>query len=95
MKSIKVDFSKCSVKCEGLDVLSYNEFIIDSKMTRSLSKLYKRFYHIKFDKNPILTKYLSKLSDQYSIINIKKHTIFQQSIKVGLIQNKAQWPIDA
>ena len=48
-----------------MDIISYNQFEIDSKMARSMSKLYKRFYKTAFDKNPKLTRYISKLSDQY------------------------------
>ena len=66
VQNIDYDFSKCSDKCEGMDVISYNENEIDSKMTRSMSKLYKRFYKTALDKNPTLTRYISKLSDKYN-----------------------------
>ena len=48
-----------------MDVISYNENEIDSKMARSVSNLYKKFYKKAFDKNPTLTRYISKLSDIY------------------------------
>ena len=66
VQNIKVDFSACSDKCEGMDVISYNENEIDSKMARSVSNLYKKFYKKAFNKNPTLTRYISKLSDKYN-----------------------------
>ena len=49
-----------------MDVISYDQFVIDSKIARSISKLYERFYDSAFDKNPSLTRYISKLSDKYN-----------------------------
>ena len=54
MQNSKVDFSKCSDKCEGMDIISYAKEEIDSEFIR------------KFKKNPKLTNYTSTLSDQYS-----------------------------
>ena len=44
-----------------MEVISYDKEEIDSKLTNTLSK-----NGIKFDKNPILTRQVSKLSDQYN-----------------------------
>ena len=54
IQNSKVDFSKCSDKCEGMDVISYDKEEIDSEFIR------------KSKKNLQLTKYISKLSDQYN-----------------------------
>ena len=66
VQNLKVDFSECSVKCEGMDIISYDQFEINSKIARLISKLNKRFYDKEFDKNPALTRYISKLSRQYT-----------------------------
>ena len=49
-----------------MDVISYDQFEIDSKMSRSISKLYEILDKTAFDKNPSLTRYISKLSDRYN-----------------------------
>ena len=49
-----------------MDVISYDQFEIDSKMARSISKLYEILDQTAFDKNPSLTRYISKLSDRYN-----------------------------
>ena len=63
---MKVDFSKCYDRCEGMDVISYDQNEIDSRMAQSMSKLYKKMFNTGFDKNPTLTSYISKLSYQYN-----------------------------
>ena len=49
-----------------MDIISYDQFEIDSQIARSISKLYKRFYDKGFDKNPALSRFISKLSRQYT-----------------------------
>ena len=66
MKNINIDFSKCSDKCEGMDIITYDQIEIDSKMARAFSKLYSKEFKSRFEKNPTLTRYISKLSDQYN-----------------------------
>ena len=56
VKSMEVDYSECLKKCEGLDIISYNEYEIYSKLNR----------FVNFDGNPKLTRYISKLSSQYN-----------------------------
>ena len=41
-----------------MDIISYNQFEIDSNLNKFLSRS-------GFDKNPKMTRYISKLSDQY------------------------------
>ena len=43
-----------------MDIISYNQFEIDSNLNKFLSRS-------GFDKNPKMTRYISKLSDQYEI----------------------------
>ena len=43
-----------------MDIISYNREEIDSKLAKTLS------YKLGFDKNPTLTRYISKLSNQYN-----------------------------
>ena len=64
-QNLEVDLSKCSDKCEGMDVISYNQFETDTKIDRKLSMLLELHKQSGFDKNPKLTRYISKLSDQY------------------------------
>ena len=49
-----------------MDVISYNQYEIDSKIERSISYLYERFYGREFNKNPTLTRYILKLSNEYN-----------------------------
>ena len=55
-----------------MDVISYDQIEIDLKVTGKISQTneqgYARqiFQKIHFDKNPTLTRYISKLSDQYN-----------------------------
>ena len=44
----------------------FDQIEIDSKMARSISKLYESLYQTAFDKNPSLTRYISKFSDKYN-----------------------------
>ena len=44
----KVDNSDCYIKCEGMDVISYNEYEVDSELTRQrhilkLSRMYNEY----------------------------------------------------
>ena len=56
VNTVRVDYSECLKKCEGLDIISYNEFEVDSKLNR----------FVQFDSNPKLSKYISKLSTLYN-----------------------------
>ena len=50
-----------------MDVISYNQVEIDLKVSGKIFKGYELVYQkINFDKNPQLTRYISKLSDQYN-----------------------------
>ena len=50
-----------------MDVISYNEIEIDLEVSGKISLGYELLYQkIHFDKNPTLTRYISKLSDQYN-----------------------------
>ena len=51
-----------------MDIISYDKEEIDSKIARTL------FYQLGFDKNPTLTRYISKLSNQYN--NYKERYVF-------------------
>ena len=49
-----------------MDVISYNQVEIDLKVSGKIFKGYKLVdQKIHFDKNPTLTRYISKLSDEY------------------------------
>ena len=61
MKNIEIDYSECSEKCQGLDIISF-EKMKHLKWKRYINS--KR--DIEFDSNPELTRYISKLSDQYN-----------------------------
>ena len=63
---MKIDFSKCFVKCEGMDIISYNEYEIPSKLSKMVSPVYKELHKSKFEKYQTLNRYISKLSDQYN-----------------------------
>ena len=65
MQNLEVDFSKCSDKCEGMDVISYDQVETDTKIDKKLSMVLELLGKSGFDKNPKLTRYISKLSDQY------------------------------
>ena len=86
-KSLKVDFSECFNKCEGMEVISYDREEIDSMLSKTLSK-----NGIKFDKNPILTRQVSKLSDQYN--RYKEKYNFTEEYKgiknISTIKSKSQ-----
>ena len=50
-----------------MDVISYNQVEIDLKVSGKIFRGYELAYQkIHFDKNPTLTRYISKLSDQYN-----------------------------
>ena len=66
LNTLEVDFSKCNNKCEGLDIISYNQLELESKLTETLSNFLEAFRRPRFDKNPTLTKYISKLSHEYN-----------------------------
>ena len=67
-----------------MEVISYDREEIDSMLSKTLSK-----NGIKFDKNPILTRQVSKLSDQYNRYKEKYNfTEEYKGIKNILISNK-------
>ena len=49
-----------------MDIISYNEYEIPSKLSKMVSPVYKELHKSKFEKYQILTRYISKLSDQYN-----------------------------
>ena len=51
-----------------MDIISYNKENIDSNIAKSISELYGLVAYRRsgFDINPTLTKYISKLSNQYN-----------------------------
>ena len=50
-----------------MDVISYNQIENDLKVSGKISTGYKQVdQKVHFDKNPTLTRYISKLSDQYN-----------------------------
>ena len=55
-----IDFSICLAKCEGIDIISFNDKEVDSRRERKLSELSG------FDKNPKLSRTIKKLTDQYN-----------------------------
>ena len=59
-ENLKVDFSNCFAKCEGMDIISYDAEEVDSKRENELSKM------LNLPKNPKLMKIMKKLSDQYN-----------------------------
>ena len=48
-----------------MDIISYSQFEIDSKI-RINWNIFNNVFKYEYDKNPRLTRYLSKLSDQYN-----------------------------
>ena len=64
-KNLRVDFSKCFKKCEGMDIISYNKEELNSNLAMTVSKLHKERYNSEFFINPALTRYISKLRSQY------------------------------
>ena len=61
----KVDDSECYNKCEGMNVISYNEYEVDSELTRHISKLSGHAKISKYVANPKLNNHISKLSKIY------------------------------
>ena len=50
-----------------MDVISYNQVEIELKVSGKIFRGYELAYQkMHFDKNPSLTRYISKLSDQYN-----------------------------
>ena len=91
VKNLKVNFSKCFYKCDGMDVISYDKIEINSEMARYLTQLSKTkilnndFFH-KFDANSKLNKRISSLSDQYN--NYKTFPKFPTKLRgKKIIQN--------
>ena len=67
-----------------MEVISYDREEIDSMLSKTLSK-----NGIKFDKNPQLTRQVSKLSDQYNKYKEKYNfTEEYKGIKNILLSNK-------
>ena len=48
-----------------MDVISYNEYEVDSELTRYISKLAGHAKFTKYEANPKLHKHISKLSKKY------------------------------
>ena len=65
---MKVDYSNCLPKCEGIDVISYNEIILkdNKKLVKKFSKISKIVLKSNFENDPELNQFISKLSDQYN-----------------------------
>ena len=63
MKTLNVDFSQCYNRCEGMEIISYNQLEVDSMMAKTLSKLNQYLFN---SKKPTLTKHILKLSNQYN-----------------------------
>ena len=71
MNNLIVDYSQCSKKCEGIVVISYDEYDINSFMNSYLSKLsnteiFDTKFFPKFQPNLKWSQKMSDLSDQYS-----------------------------
>ena len=50
-----------------MDVISYNQIENDLKVSGKISTGFEQLHQkMHFDKNPSLTRYISKLSDQYN-----------------------------
>ena len=50
-----------------MDIISYNQVENDLKVSGKFSfKIEQEYQKVHFDKNPTLTRYISKLSDQYN-----------------------------
>ena len=75
----KVDNSQCYIKCEGMDVISYNEYEFDSELTRYISKLSGHVKFSKYEANPKLHNHISILSKQYR--DYKKSYKFKDEFK--------------
>ena len=60
VRNVDVDYSECSNKCEGLEIIGYDELEVDSMWTRSVSNL------VKTEKDPNLNRKMRMFSDQYS-----------------------------
>ena len=66
VSNVTIDSSRCPKNCEGMEIISYDQDEMDSKLLQLLSKLSVDRYKSKFEKDPIIAKKVSKLSDQYS-----------------------------
>ena len=64
--NIKVDTSGCPNKCEGMDIISYNEIELDSKLTRRITSLSLKNDLSRFQMDPNLDKSIIKLTKQYA-----------------------------
>ena len=68
MKNLKFDESNCLPKCDGIDVISYNEVTPEdnTKWAKRFSVISEITLGSNFENDPELNAYISKLSDQYS-----------------------------
>ena len=59
VENVEIDYSTCTNKCEGLEIIGYDELDVDSKWTRSLAKI------LKIEKDPKLARNMELFSEQY------------------------------
>ena len=59
VENVEIDYSTCTNKCEGLEIIGYDELDVDSKWTRSLTKI------LKIEKDPKLARNMELFSEQY------------------------------
>ena len=65
---MKVDYSNCLPKCDGIDVISYNEITPEdnTKLVQEFSKVSEIILQSNFENDPEINLFISKLSDQYN-----------------------------
>ena len=65
---MKVDDSNCLPKCDGIDVISYNEVTPEdnTKWAKRISIMSEITLESGFENDPELNAHISKLSDQYN-----------------------------
>ena len=65
---MKVDYSNCLPKCDGIDVISYNEITPEdnTKLVQQFSKVSEIILQSNFENDPEINLFISKLSDQYN-----------------------------
>ena len=70
IKNIEINDFQCFKKCEGMDIVSYDEVELNSPVVKYLSKLSdinifdQKFFDI-FEANPEWTNHVAKLSEEY------------------------------
>ena len=67
VKTIDVDSFQCASKCEGMDIISYNEYAVNyqikPKLTRYITQLSN--YYNKYKESYNITKFPSSLKCKY------------------------------